>query len=241
MQGNIVGGQWEQFTPCGNTLYATVFPPVANNGRMQVYWDTTPATNVTWAFQGDAVTANIPGYKQQSSGNFYLCTTAAGVGGTSAAPYVFVNLGAFDYGTPTGCADGVSTFDLTSPKLETDGYILDRQLLQCCYADPLIWFQATLHCTMYAPVENAHPRKRMPRFHRPCPRVSRRSVCWSADSSVCHCQTHNMLMLEVVCKIPRRDATGMICARSSSLLCSVNPRGGISRRARIIGPKDASV
>jgi hypothetical protein len=127
MQGNIVGGQWKQFTPCGTTLYATVIPPAANTNRMQVFWQTTPATNgstlllaflpvltsllytVTWAFQGDGVEAtSITGYKQQGSGNFLLCTTAAGVGGTSAAPYLFVNLGAFDYQTPTGCADGVS-------------------------------------------------------------------------------------------------------------------------------------
>jgi hypothetical protein len=106
-QGNIVGGQWEQFTPCGTTLYATVIPPAANTTRLQVFWQTTPATNVTWSFQGDAVNANIPGYKQQGSGNFLLCTTAAGVGGTSAAPYLFVNLGAFSYMTPSGCADGV--------------------------------------------------------------------------------------------------------------------------------------
>jgi hypothetical protein len=108
MQGNIVNGQWVQYSTCGTTLYATVLPPAAGTTRLQVYFQTTPATNVTWSFQGDAVDANIPGYKQQSSGNFYLCTTAAGGGGTSAAPYLYVNTGAFDYGTPTGCADGVS-------------------------------------------------------------------------------------------------------------------------------------
>jgi hypothetical protein len=76
-------------------------PSVANSGLIQVYWDATPATIVMWAFQGDAVAANIPGYKQQSSGNFYyLCTAAVGVVGTSTAPYVFVNLDVFDCGTP---------------------------------------------------------------------------------------------------------------------------------------------
>jgi hypothetical protein len=57
------------------------------------------------------VIATIPGYKQSGNGgNFLLCTTAAGVGGTSAAPYLFVNLGAYSYQTPAGCADGVRLF-----------------------------------------------------------------------------------------------------------------------------------
>jgi len=100
-QFNMVSGQLVQFTPNGTSLYAQVY---ANNtvtpNRLQVFWSTTPATNITWSFSGDGVNGVVPIYTQQNTGAFLACNDTS-----SAVPNVYLNLGAYGYMTPSGCAD----------------------------------------------------------------------------------------------------------------------------------------
>lgn len=121
-QFQITGGQLIQFLPSGTDLYASVYPPATNTTRLKVFFQSTPATNVTWAFQGDGVEATIPGYTQQSPGSFLMCSDVS-----ATIPNVYVNQGAYgefyclemaglltysfaDYMTPTGCVDGTLNY-----------------------------------------------------------------------------------------------------------------------------------
>jgi len=99
-QFQVVTGQLVQYTPYGNQLYGSVYPPVTGTKRMQLFWQTSPATNVTWTFSGDALTASIPGYTQAQGGIWLACTDDS-----TTRLAVYVNLGNFDYQTPTGCGD----------------------------------------------------------------------------------------------------------------------------------------
>jgi len=98
-QNNIVNGQLQQFLPSGGILYAQVYPPAANTTRLKIFWSTTPATNVTWSFSGDGVNGNVPGFTTAATGNFLACTDVS-----TTAPNIYLDLGAFDYQTPAGCA-----------------------------------------------------------------------------------------------------------------------------------------
>lgn len=89
-QFQITSGQLIQFTPSGTELYAGVYPPAANTTRLKVFFGTAPATNVSWVFQGDGVTASITGYTQQSPGSFLLCNDFS-----ATIPNVYVNQGAY--------------------------------------------------------------------------------------------------------------------------------------------------
>jgi len=99
-QFNVVSGQLVQYTPGGTLLYGQLYPPAANTTRMKLFFSTTPATNVTWSFSGDALNAATPGFTQNQGGIWLACADVS-----ATTPNVYVNMGNFDYLTPTGCAD----------------------------------------------------------------------------------------------------------------------------------------
>lgn len=120
-QFNIVSGQLVQYIPGGGQLYGSVYPPATGTNRMKLFFQTSPATNVTWTFSGDALTASIPGYTQNQGGIWLACTDDSTTRLTGMARcfrddvailpksrhLAYVNLGNFDYQTPTGCGDEV--------------------------------------------------------------------------------------------------------------------------------------
>ncbi|KAF7968991.1 hypothetical protein HWV62_28722 [Athelia sp. TMB] len=98
-QNQIVSGQLIQYLPSGGELYLGVYPNATGTTRLKLFWATAPQTNVTWAFQGDGVEGNVPGYTTAATGNFLACTDTS-----TTAPNIYLDLGAFDYLTPAGCA-----------------------------------------------------------------------------------------------------------------------------------------
>ncbi|KAF7968989.1 hypothetical protein HWV62_28718 [Athelia sp. TMB] len=98
-QNQIVSGQLIQYLPSGGELYLGVYPNVTGTTRLKLFWATAPQTNVTWAFQGDGVEGNVPGFTTAATGNFLACTDTS-----TTAPNIYLDLGAFDYLTPAGCA-----------------------------------------------------------------------------------------------------------------------------------------
>ncbi|GJJ08418.1 hypothetical protein Clacol_002634 [Clathrus columnatus] len=99
-QFNIASGQLMQFVNADTTLYAQVATALPNENRLKVFWSTSPATNITWSFQGDAVNGVVANATQQDTGAFLACDDVS-----ADVPTVYLNLGAYDYMTPTGCAD----------------------------------------------------------------------------------------------------------------------------------------
>ncbi|KJA14838.1 hypothetical protein HYPSUDRAFT_149882, partial [Hypholoma sublateritium FD-334 SS-4] len=84
----------------GTNLYAIVAPPASPNATMlSMSWSTTPATSGTFVFSGDTVEWSSPTITRPQSNAWLVCPDAAG------NRLLFVNLGAYDYMTPTGCAD----------------------------------------------------------------------------------------------------------------------------------------
>ena len=97
-QFNVVGGQLvELIDPTkGTLLYATVSPQ-ANSSEtiLPITFTTAPNTYGTWSLSGDTVDWSIPTIARPNTAAFYVCT------GTQ----LFINLGAYDYGTPPDCSD----------------------------------------------------------------------------------------------------------------------------------------
>ncbi|HEV7735923.1 MAG TPA: hypothetical protein VGO47_00910, partial [Chlamydiales bacterium] len=54
---------------------------------------------------GDGVNGVVQGYTQQNTGAFLACND-----GSETVPNVYLNLGAYAYMTPAGCADEVRNF-----------------------------------------------------------------------------------------------------------------------------------
>ena len=96
-QFNIINGQLvELIDPTkGTLLYANVSPPEASASTLPVSFETTQNTYGTFAFQGDAVTWSVPSISRPNTAAWYVCT----------GQQLFINLGAYDYGTPANCAD----------------------------------------------------------------------------------------------------------------------------------------
>ncbi|KIJ51374.1 carbohydrate-binding module family 1 protein [Sphaerobolus stellatus SS14] len=99
-QFNVASGQLIQFLTGGSKLYAQVATAQTGTTRLKVFWSTTPATNVTWTFNGDGLNGVVQGATQQNTGAFLACNDVS-----SAVPNVYLNLGAYDYMTPANCAD----------------------------------------------------------------------------------------------------------------------------------------
>ncbi|RFU30568.1 Acting on ester bonds protein, partial [Scytalidium lignicola] len=94
-QFNIVSGQLVELIT-GGQLYANVeVRPDSTTMQLAVTFETTPNTYGTFAFQGDAVTWSVAGIDRPNTAAWYVCQEQQ----------LFINLGAYDYGTPTGCAD----------------------------------------------------------------------------------------------------------------------------------------
>ena len=73
-QNQIVSGQLIQYLPSGGELYLGVYPNATATTRLKLFWATAAQTNVTWAFSGDGVEGNVPGYTTAATGNFLACT-----------------------------------------------------------------------------------------------------------------------------------------------------------------------
>ncbi|RPB15732.1 hypothetical protein P167DRAFT_571379 [Morchella conica CCBAS932] len=96
-QFNIVNGQLVQLIDtAGTLLYAHVTPRTDTSvTKLLVTWGTTPDTYGTWAFSGDTTTWSTPGITRQNNAAFLVCEEQR----------VYINLGAYAYMTPAGCAD----------------------------------------------------------------------------------------------------------------------------------------
>lgn len=96
-QFNIVNGQLvELIDNKGTLLYANVLPQSdPSKNYLPVSFSTSKNTNGTFAFSGDAVTWSSPGVARQNNAAWLVC----------ANQQLFINLGAYDYNTPAGCAD----------------------------------------------------------------------------------------------------------------------------------------
>ncbi|KAF8960872.1 hypothetical protein BDZ97DRAFT_1665247, partial [Flammula alnicola] len=98
-QFQITGGQLIQ-NAAGTNLYAVVESPANSTVvKLQMSWSTTPATSGTFVFSGDTVEWSSPTITRPQDNAWLVCPDAAG------NRLLFVNLGAYDYETPAGCAD----------------------------------------------------------------------------------------------------------------------------------------
>jgi len=94
-QFNIVSGQLVELVS-GGTLYMNVSPQANSSETMlPVSFEKTQNSYGTFAFQGDAVTWTISSITRPNTAAWYVC----------AGEQLFINLGAYDYNTPSGCAD----------------------------------------------------------------------------------------------------------------------------------------
>ncbi|KAJ7625106.1 hypothetical protein DFH06DRAFT_1273324 [Mycena polygramma] len=97
-QFQVVDGQLIQ-NAGGTNLYAVVEPP-ANSAvvKLGMSWSKTPDTLGTFAFSGDSLEWSSPSVTRQQTNAWLVCPS-----GTTLL--VYLNLGAYGYMTPTGCAD----------------------------------------------------------------------------------------------------------------------------------------
>lgn len=94
-QFNIVNGQLVELTT-GGLLYANVeVQPNSTVMQLAVTFETTQNTYGTFAWQGDAVTWSVPDITRPNTAAWYVCQ----------GQQLFINLGNYDYMTPSGCAD----------------------------------------------------------------------------------------------------------------------------------------
>ncbi|KAI0696514.1 hypothetical protein BC835DRAFT_1271800, partial [Cytidiella melzeri] len=94
-------GQLQQTIAGGSWLYAVVEPLVnaTTQNKLLVSWSTTPATSGAFNWSGDTVEWSNPSITRPQSNAWLVCPDAAG------NKLLYVNLGAYDYMTPAGCAD----------------------------------------------------------------------------------------------------------------------------------------
>ncbi|KAK7042480.1 4-O-methyl-glucuronoyl methylesterase, partial [Favolaschia claudopus] len=97
-QFQVVNGQLVQ-SAGGSQLYAVVEPPANSTAvKLGMHWATTPDTLGTFVFSGDSLEWSSPSVKRQQNNAWLVCPTGSVLN-------VFINLGAYDYMTPPGCAD----------------------------------------------------------------------------------------------------------------------------------------
>jgi len=98
-QFQITGGQLIQ-NAAGKNLYAIVESRANSTvNKLKVSWSTTPAASGTFVFSGDTVEWSTPSITRPQNNAWLVCPDAAG------NKLLYVNLGAYDYMTPAGCAD----------------------------------------------------------------------------------------------------------------------------------------
>lgn len=94
-QFQIVDGQLVELID-GGLLYGNVEEQANSNVTMlALTFNTTENTYGTFAFSGDAVQWSIPSIDRPNLSAWLVC----------ADQQLFINLGAYDYNTPPGCAD----------------------------------------------------------------------------------------------------------------------------------------
>ena len=98
-QFNIVDGQLVELIDSG-LLYANVEVQTDNATTLAVTFETTENDYGTFSFSGDAVEWSVSTIDRPNDAAWYVCT----------GQQLFINLGAYDYGTPTGCADETVSF-----------------------------------------------------------------------------------------------------------------------------------
>ncbi|KAG6829059.1 hypothetical protein H0H92_005833 [Tricholoma furcatifolium] len=92
-------GQLVQYAN-GNTLYAIVEDQAnANVTKLLMSWSTTPATAGTFVFSGDTLEWSIPTIDRPQDNAWLVCPDDDG------NELLYINLGYYDYETPTGCSD----------------------------------------------------------------------------------------------------------------------------------------
>ncbi|THH11429.1 hypothetical protein EW145_g654 [Phellinidium pouzarii] len=97
-QFQLNDGQVEQQLADGSVLYLNVNITTASTATyLPTYFATTQEETGTWAFQGDGLIWTAASIPRQNSNAYLGCGTGF--------PVVNVNLGAYDYMTPAGCAD----------------------------------------------------------------------------------------------------------------------------------------
>ncbi|KAH7912494.1 carbohydrate-binding module family 1 protein [Hygrophoropsis aurantiaca] len=104
-QFQVTGGQLVQNAPAGssNMLYAVVEGRANSSVTMLgMSWSTDPASGDnagTFVFSGDTLEWSIPTITRPQDNAWLVCPDAAG------NKLLYINLGAYDYETPAGCAD----------------------------------------------------------------------------------------------------------------------------------------
>jgi hypothetical protein len=94
-QFQIISGQLVELIQGGN-LYANVQVQADSSvTKLAVTFNTTQNTYGTFAFSGDAVQWSIASISRPNLSAWLVCTNQQ----------LFINLGAYDYETPAGCAD----------------------------------------------------------------------------------------------------------------------------------------
>ncbi|TDL25215.1 hypothetical protein BD410DRAFT_785086 [Rickenella mellea] len=98
-QIQLVNGQVVQQLSGGKVLYLNVNTSGVASGAtyLPTFFAATPNPTGTFAFQGDGLTWTATGIPRQNIGAFLACGTGV--------PGVYINLGAYAYMTPAGCAD----------------------------------------------------------------------------------------------------------------------------------------
>ncbi|KAJ7628419.1 hypothetical protein FB45DRAFT_918251 [Roridomyces roridus] len=97
-QFQIVNGQLIQ-NAGGTNLYANVLPPANSNVTyIGMTWKTTPDTLGTFVFSGDSLEWSSPSVSRQQTNAWLVCPSGSTL-------FIYLNLGAYDYMTPTGCTD----------------------------------------------------------------------------------------------------------------------------------------
>ncbi|KAF9011914.1 carbohydrate-binding module family 1 protein [Cyathus striatus] len=98
-QFQITGGQLIQ-NAAGTPLYAIVETPANSTvNKLKVTWSTTAAPSGTFVFSGDTVEWSSPTITRPQDNAWLVCPDANG------NLDLYVNLGAYAYQTPAGCAD----------------------------------------------------------------------------------------------------------------------------------------
>ncbi|KAG7095765.1 hypothetical protein E1B28_006470 [Marasmius oreades] len=98
-QFQVTGGQLVQMASSGK-LYAIVedlTDPTVK--KLKVTWSTSPATAGTFDFSGDTLEWSNPAITRPQNNAWLVCPDSAG------NRDLYVNLGAYAYQTPAGCAD----------------------------------------------------------------------------------------------------------------------------------------
>ncbi|KAJ6613608.1 hypothetical protein B0H10DRAFT_218430 [Mycena sp. CBHHK59/15] len=98
-QFKVTNGQLIQNANGTTPLYAIVEPPANSTvTKLGLHWSTTPDTLGTFVFSGDSLEWSSPTITRQQTNAWLVCPS-----GTTLL--VYINLGAYAYMTPAGCAD----------------------------------------------------------------------------------------------------------------------------------------